>query len=456
MGYALMVAATVAAYLLIRRFGSTILAPPGIALIGTPKAFSEVGFHDLQHALLAIIVVIGAAQAVGFLFHLINQPPVLGEIAAGIALGPSLLGHFAPEISALLLPTSIQPFLKIFSQIGIILYMFLVGLEVDLGVVRKRARSCVAVSHASIAVPFLLGSSLALLLYPALSTSDIGFTSFSLFLGVSMSVTAFPVLARIIAERRLKDSELGTIALTCAGVDDVTAWCLLAFVVSIVQSRLNGAVAMLAMSAAYIAVMLYVVRPIAIRLLRVNGSKDHLARGAMAAVLLTVLLSSLTTELIGIHALFGAFALGMVMPQNNAVAKALTRKLEDIVAVLLLPAFFVFTGLRTQIGLVSGAKQWLICGLIILIASAGKFGGSCLAARFTGLDWRNAAALGVLMNTRGLMELIVLNIGLDLGVISPTLFAMLVLMALVTTFATTPLLDVILNRRTLQARRAHA
>src|SRR5262249_4643937 len=301
----------------------------------------------------------------------------------------------------------------------------------------------IAISHASIITPFVLGALLALWVYPSFSTNDVPFTCFSLFLGVSMSVTAFPVLARILTDRRIHTTRMGAIALTCAAVDDVTAWCLLAFVVSVVQARAAGAVVTAGLALGFIALMAFVVRPAMGKLARVYGNRGRLTQGVMAVVFVALLLASASTEIIGIHAVFGAFALGAVIPHDSSMARDLTDRLEDIVVVLLLPAFFAFTGMRTEIGLLTSGSEWLVCGAIVLVASAGKFGGSMAAARLTGLGWRDASSLGILMNTRGLMELIVLNIGLELRVISPTLFAMLVVMAVVTTFATTPILHLL-------------
>jgi Kef-type K+ transport system membrane component KefB len=333
----------------------------------------------------------------------------------------------------------------VIAQLGVILYMFLVGLELNPGVLRGRAHATVAISHASIIVPFLLGAALALVLYPRLSSSEVSFTSFALFVGVAMSITAFPVLARILTDRGMQKTRLGVLALGCAATDDVTAWCLLAFVVGVAQARVSGAVLVLGLTAAYIGFMVLVVRPVARRFLA-RLDEGGLSQGVVAVVFGALLLSALATEAIGVHALFGAFLLGAVIPHDSAVAGAFTRKLEDLVTVLLLPAFFAFTGMRTRIGLVSGLEEWLVCGLIVLVATAGKFGGTLAAARLTDLGWREAAALGLLMNTRGLMELIALNIGLDLKVISPALFAMMVVMALATTVATAPLLHLLTPR----------
>src|SRR6266478_3040421 len=441
--YLAMLGALVVSYLLIRTYGETLGAPDPVtdAVFGSAAARANAG--ELLHVLLALVVVIATARGLGSIFRNAHQPPVVGEIIAGILLGPSLLGRVAPGASAYLFPPAVGPFLNIIAQVGVILYMFLVGLELDPSLLRKRGHATVAISHASIIAPFLLGALIALMLYPRLSTSDVPFTCFSLFLGVSMSVTAFPVLARILTDRKIHKTRMGAIALTCAAVDDVTAWCMLAFVVSVATAQKTGAVTTLAMALGYIILMLVVIRPAMVRLSLVYGNRGRLTQGVLAAIFVALLLSASATELIGIHAVFGAFALGAMIPHDSGMARELTDRLEDIVIVLLLPAFFAYTGLRTHIGLVNGWEQWMICALIVLVASAGKFGGSAIAARVTGLKWRDSAALGVLMNTRGLMELIVLNIGLEMKVISPTLFAMLVIMALVTTFATTPILHLI-------------
>jgi len=436
--YTAMLLATVGAFWLIRSAGQDLMAPEtGNGLRSAAFAASN---DALMHVLVALALIIVVARAMGSLFKRLNQPAVIGEVIAGILLGPSLLGRMVPEASAFLLPPSVAPYLGVIAQIGVILFMFLVGLHLDTSLLKKRSHTSVAISHASIIAPFILGALLALWLYPRLSSREVPFTIFALFMGVSMSVTAFPVLARILTDRRMHQTRMGTIALSCAAVDDVTAWCLLAFVVGLAQSHPSSAGITVALTFCYIAFMLVVVRPGAVWLARRYEHPSRVGQRTLALICVALLLSALATELIGIHALFGAFLLGAVIPHDSGLARAALEKLEDVVVVLFLPAFFAFTGLRTEIGLVIGVEQWLICGLIILVASAGKFGGTLVAARLTGLDWRDAASLGVLMNTRGLMELIVLNVGLDLGVLSPTLFAMLVLMAVVTTLATTPAL----------------
>ena len=441
LGYGAMIAATIAIFQAVRWYGQRLVSPPAehVAIVAAPPPANE----TFLHVLVALIVVILAARGLGAVFKRIQQPPVIGEVIAGLALGPSLLGHFAPDATRFLLPPAVAPFLSVIAQVGVVLFMFLVGLELDTSRLRQRTHSTVAISHASIIVPFLLGSTLALWLYPVLSSSDVPFTVFALFLGVSLSVTAFPVLARILTDRGIQKTRLGVVALTCAAVDDATAWCLLAFVVSVVNARASGAVRTFGLSAAYVAAMLVVVRPVVAWLVRRQELRKETPRGAIAAVFIGLLISALATEAIGIHAIFGAFLMGVILPHNSLLARELTRRLEDVVVVLFLPAFFAFTGMRTEIGLLSGGAHWAICIAIIAVASAGKFGGTFVAARMTGLPAREAASLGILMNTRGLIELVVLNLGLDLHVISPTLFTMLVLMAVVTTLATTPILHLL-------------
>jgi Kef-type K+ transport system membrane component KefB len=456
--YALMVVAAVAAFLWIRERGERLVAPPPsgpafgsaetaaatVPAGGAGGAARAAGVRGapvevLPHLLLALVVILVVAKAVGRVFRWLGQPPVVGEVLAGLLLGPSLLGRVSPAALAFLLPPQVAPLLGVLAQVGVILFMFLVGVDLDPGVMRSRTQSTIAISHASITLPFVLGSLLALPLYSRLSTRDVPFTAFALFLGVSMSITAFPVLARILTDRGIQRTRLGVIALTCAAVDDVTAWCLLAFVVSFVKAQSGSAMVTALLTAAYIGLLLVAVRPLVARLVR---AVDHrgVTQGVLTVTFVALLVSALITEAIGVHAIFGAFVLGATVPHDSRIARQLREQLEGVVVVLLLPAFFAFTGLRTQVGLVHGAAGWLLCGGIVLVASLGKFGGSAAAARLTGLSWHDAASLGVLMNTRGLVELIVLNIGLDLRVLSPALFAMLVLMALVTTMATTPLL----------------
>jgi len=439
LAYLAITGVAVAAFLVIRGYGDQLVAAPSAA--PRPGAASlRVSPDTLFHVLLALVAVIVIARVTGMLLRRFGQPPVIGEVLAGIMLGPSLLGRIAPGTAQFLFPPETVPLIGMLSQIGIILYMFLVGLRVDLGQLRGRASVSVAVSHASIVLPLLLGATLALWLYPRFSSSDVSFTSFALFIGVSMSVTAFPVLARILAERDMTTTQLGAIALACAAVDDVTSLCLLAFLIGTVRSAPGDVLTTIGLTAGFILVMAFAIRPVA-RLLRMaRDERGELTQGMFLLVCVGLLLSALATERIGIHALFGAFLWGTLIPRDSKLAQDLIARLEDVVVVLLLPSFFAFTGMRTEIGLL-GSEHLLACALIIAVASLGKFGGSALAARATGLGGRQAMALGILMNTRGLMELIVLNVGLELGVVSPTLFTMLVIMAVVTTVATTPILD---------------
>lgn len=440
--YVLLFIAAVVVFFLIRFYGESLTIRPAVGAVTTVSAKAATtsdASHLLPQVLVALITIITTARILGAVCLRCGQPRVIGEVCAGIALGPSLLGRVAPDVMVSLFPSSVSPVLGILAQIGVILYMFLIGLELNSGLLKSKAHVTVAISHASIVAPFLLGSFLALFVFEKYAPAGVSFTSFAMFLGVAMSITAFPILARILTDLQLNQTELGVIALSCAAADDVTAWCLLAFVVGVTQADLYGAVLTIVLTGAYIGLMFGVSRPLLNRLLP-DSKESELPVGVTAWVLIAVLASALITEAIGIHAIFGAFLLGAVIPHDSLLARSFRNKLEDVVSILLLPAFFAYTGTRTQIGLLSEWPDWWFCLLIIIVATVGKFGGTFVAAKFTGLDSRTSASLGILMNTRGLMELIVLNIGLDLGVISPTLFAMMVLMALATTIATTPIL----------------
>jgi Kef-type K+ transport system membrane component KefB len=446
--YAGVAAFAAGAFVLIRIAGEQLQPPGGIT--DAPLVRTGESINALLHVLLALAIVIVTARAMGALFRRIGQPPVIGEVVGGILLGPSVLGYLAPGLQAALLPPAIAPYLGIHAQLGIILYMFLVGVELDLGIIRRSGHVTVAISHASIILPFLLGSALALGLYPILGSGNVGFTVFALFIGVSLSVTAFPVLARILTDRGISRTRMGTIALACAAIDDATAWCLLALVVSAATARATDALWTILLTVVFIAAVIGVAMPIVHRLVPRLDRSAQLSRPALSIVFVALLASAVTTEYIGIHGLFGAFLFGAIIPNRSRLAVDLRERLDDIVAILFLPAFFAFTGMRTSIGLVSGVSEWLICALIIAVACLGKFGGTVIASRFAGIEWRDAAALGVLMNTRGLVELIVLNIGLDLGILTPKLFAMLVIMALVTTMMTSPILAALLRRQPWQ------
>jgi Kef-type K+ transport system membrane component KefB len=436
-----MVVGAIALFMVIRSYGETLVAPAAAGLAASTAKVEMSRPNPVLHVLLVLAAVVLTGRLLGPLVRLVGQPPVIAEVIAGVLLGPSVLGLIAPGLSSRLLPSSVAPSLNIVAQLGVVLYMFLVGLDLNADPMRRRARTTLATSHASIVTPFILGSVLALYLYPRLSTNDVSFTSFALFMGVAMSITAFPVLARILTDRGMSHTDLGVVALACAAIDDVTAWCLLAFVVGVAQGRGLGAGIVAIMTVGFVCVTWFAIRPAIVRLLARSRERAG-SPEAMTMALAGLLLSAATTEFIGIHAVFGAFLFGVIIPRDSLLARRLTERLSDLVTIVLLPAFFAFTGMRTRIDLIPGVSGWLICGLITLVATTGKFGGTAVAARLTGLPWRDAASLGILMNTRGLMELIALNIGLDLGVISPTLFTMLVMMALVTTIATTPILQV--------------
>ena len=404
--------------------------------------------HNLQHPLAIllaqIITIIITARVLGWICTKIGQPTVIGEIIAGIVLGPSLIGQYFPEFSNALFPLQSLGNLQFLSQIGLILFMFMVGMELDLKTLKNKAHDAIVISHASIIIPFALGMALAYFIYQSFAPSGVQFLSFGLFLGIAMSITAFPVLARIVHERGIHKTRLGAIVITCAAVDDITAWCLLAAVIAIVKAgTFVSSLYTIAIAVGYVFVMIKVLRPFLKRAGDLYPSRETMSKQVVAIFFLTLIISSYATEVIGIHALFGAFMAGTIMPENTKFRNILTEKVEDVALVLLLPLFFVYTGLRTEIGLINDPYLWKITGLIVLVAITGKFVGSALAARFVGQNWRDSLEIGALMNTRGLMELVVLNIGYDLGILSPEIFSMMVIMALVTTFMTGPALDII-------------
>ncbi len=451
-GYVATLVACIALFFVIRLVGEELIAVDAPSAGGS-MAKTATGQADVMlHVLATLAAVIALGNLMGRAFVHVGQPPVIGEVVAGIMLGPSLLGAVWPQAMHFLIPGpdtdphgQVAAALKAIAQLGVVLYMFLVGLRLDTARLRRQVRAAIAISHASIVLPFILGAGLALWLYPALSNRGVPFTSFALFMGVAMSITAFPVLARILTDRQLDKTDLGVIALSCAASDDVTAWCLLALVVGVAQAQVGSALLVGAGALLFIAAMFLVVRPIVHWLSRKHDD-GPLHPLLLPGVTLALIVSALATEAIGVHAVFGAFLLGAVIPHESRIAREFTKRAHDLTTVLLLPAFFAITGMNTRIGLIDGWRNWLMCGAIVVVATVGKFGGTLAAARLTGLDWRTSASLGVLMNTRGLMELIVLNIGLGLGVISPTLFAMMVLMALATTLATSPALRWLLPR----------
>jgi Kef-type K+ transport system membrane component KefB len=398
---------------------------------------------------MQIIVILVAARLVGWAFRKIRQPQVVGEMAAGILLGPSLLGWIAPEIYQGLFPMQSLGLLNALSQVGLMIFMFLIGLELDLHVVKNRGKTTLITSIVSIVLPFSFGGLLAIYLYPYLSEKGISFTVFALFIGAAMSITAFPVLARILTERKLLRTEMGAVAIACAAVNDVAGWMILAIVLLLARASETSLLfwEVLIGVAVYVLVMIFPLRRWARRIEAMYERRGEVSQGMLAMILVFALGSAWMTETLGIHALFGAFMAGVAMPRQRSFIHALIGKMNDFTVVFLLPLFFAYTGLRASLGLLNDAALWLDAGLILLVAVGGKFVGAALPARWTGMSWREAGALGALMNTRGLMELVLLNIGLDIGVITPTLFTMLVIMALVTTFMTSPLVEWIYFRR---------
>ncbi|MDI7166057.1 cation:proton antiporter [Leptospira santarosai] len=403
------------------------------------KIFSGHLKQPISRLLLQLIVIMFSARFFGKLATVLGQPSVIGEILAGILLGPSLLGLAFPEGFQLLFPKESLSTLQILSQLGLLLFMFVIGMELDLQILKNQAESAVVISHSSIMFPFLLGAGLAYFIYVPLAPEGVDFIAFCLFMGIGMSITAFPVLARIILEKGLTKTALGSLALTAAAADDVTAWCVLAIVVTIVNAgSFSSGILMIVMSLTYMFVMWKGILPLMKRAGNVYTTKESMTKSITAFFFLFIFLSAWITEAIGIHALFGAFLAGVVMPDKKELRDNLVEKIEDFSLTVLLPLFFAFTGLRTKFGLLSSSGLWPIFFLILFVAVLGKLGGSSIASRMSGKNWKDSLSIGILMNTRGLMELIVLNIGYDLGVLSEEIFSMMVLMALATTIMTGP------------------
>ena len=400
--------------------------------------------HPLSILLIQIIAVLLMVRLFGFLFKHIGQPGVIGEIVAGIVLGPSVLGYFFPDVFQALFPPESLTNLELLSQVGLVLFMFVIGMELDFSVLKNKINETLVISHAGILVPFFLGIVASYWIYEEYAAAQTAFLPFALFIGISMSITAFPVLARIIQERNMTKTSLGTLAIASAANDDVTAWCLLAVVIAIAKAgTFASALYAIGLTALYIIIMFMVVRPFLKKVGEVYANQEVINKTFVALILLILIISSTLTEIIGIHALFGAFMAGVVMPPSIGFRKVMMEKVEDIALVFFLPLFFAFTGLRTEIGLINSPALWGVCLLLITVAVAGKLGGCAVAARLVGESWKDSFTIGTLMNTRGLMELVALNIGYEMGVLPPSIFVILVIMAVVTTFMTTPLLHLV-------------
>jgi Kef-type K+ transport system membrane component KefB len=447
--YVLLVGLPAIGILIVLRLGGA-LAAPSAPRASTMSALQLPAARDvvlrLDAFLIQIVIILAVVQLVGVALRKISQPTVVGEMLAGILLGPSVLGALWPTGYALLFPAGSVRFLASVSQLGLVMFMFLVGLELRPADLRGRGHTAVLVSHTSIVLPLFLGTLLSLVLYPVLGVQGVSFRAFALFLGAAMSVTAFPVLARLLAERRLTGTRLGVLALACAAVDDVSAWCVLAVVVAL--SRPGVAPTSVALTllgtVAFVAAMFLVVRPRLEWLARRHAAEGGISRGLLAAIVIVMLTSACVTQVLGIHALFGAFVAGVIMPKSPAFVRDAASPIEDVLLVVLLPLFFATTGIRMSLDIFQGLAMWTFFGLVLLVAFAGKLGGSAVASRMAGLSWRESLSLGALMNTRGLMGLIILSVGVDAGVLSQPLFVMMVLMSIITTVATTPLLSVLM------------
>ena len=395
--------------------------------------------NSLTILLLQIIVILITVRIFSFLFKYIGQPGVMGEIVAGIVLGPSLLGYFFPEFSATLFPPESLMNLNLLSQIGLVLFMFVIGLELDFSVIKDKLNETLVISHAGIVVPFFLGVVAAIWVYADYGAQQAEFLPFAMFIGISMSITAFPVLARIVQERNMTKSPVGMLSIASAANDDVTAWCLLAIVIALAKAgSFVSALYTIALTLVYIAFMFMVMRPFLRKIGDIYANSEVINKTFVGFIFLFLVLSSVATEIIGIHALFGAFIAGVVMPTNIGFRKVMMEKVEDISLVFFLPLFFAFSGLHTEIGLINTPELWGVCLLFIVVAIAGKFGGCTLAARAVGENWKDSLIVGTLMNTRGLMQLVALNIGFEMGILSAQMFVVLLIMSLLTTFMATP------------------
>lgn len=423
---------------------SEIIAPAASLPTTVGDTFLKQLHHPLPLLLIQFIVIMIVTRLFGYLVSFVAQPTVVGEIIAGIILGPSLMGALFPDMFITLFPKESLGNLHLISQLGLIFFMFVVGMELDFDKIKKQSSASVFISHVSIIFPFFLGVALAYWLYPIFAPKNITFIPFALFIGIAMSITAFPVLARIIKEKNLTDTRYGSMAITCAAADDITAWYILALIIAFsISGSLSSSFILLLFIALYVVIMFYAVRPLLAKI--GQAQSERLSMNGMSFIIVLLLLSSLATEAIGVHALFGAFMAGAMMPSSavSRLKELIAPRLEYVSLLVLLPLFFALTGLRSEIGLLNSVDAWLICGGIIVIAVFGKLFGSALASKYMGFSWRDSFALGILMNTRGLMELVVLNIGYEMGILSTELFTMFVVMALATTIMTGPFLNLV-------------
>ena len=408
----------------------------------------------LLTVIVQLIVIIAVARIFGTIFRrYLGQPQVCGEIAAGLLLGPSLFGRLFPGLFEQVFRPSVGPFFSVLSQVGLILLMFLIGLEFDFGHLRSHGHIAVSVSLAGILLPFGLGLAVAQVLHPYVG-QNINRLGFSLFVATALSITALPVLGRMLVEFNLGRTRLGSLTITAAAADDATGWTLLALVSAIVRSSFDpfATLTMVAETLAFASFMILAVRPLlrrwTTRTFETGGGEISLS--ALAFLLILIFTAAAITNVIGVFSVFGAFLLGAILYDQHEFREAVMRRLRDFVTVFFLPIFFTYTGLRTDIGVMHGGLLWALCGLVLVAAIAGKIGGCTAAALFNGLPSREAWSVGVLMNTRGLMELIVVNLGHEMGVIPPSVFFMLVLMAVVTTYMTSPLLRRLIRKTELE------
>jgi Kef-type K+ transport system membrane component KefB len=400
--------------------------------------------HPLAILLLQIITIIFFARTFGFIFTKIGLPSVIGEIFAGLFLGPSFLGQWAPEFTDFIFPLSSLDNLQLLSKLGLVLFMFVIGMELDLKILKNKLNDAIIISHSGIFLSFLLGVFLAYHMYDAYTKEGVSFMSFALFMGTSLSITAFPILARIIHERNLTKTKLGVLVITSAAIDDITGWCILASVIAFVNAGdVTTALFTITLALIFVLIMLKIVQPFFKKLGEIYSNKEALSINVVAAVYGVLLISSFITEIIGIHVLFGAFIAGVIMPPSANFRRIMIEKTESVSLSLLLPLFFVYTGLRTQINLLNDASALQTTLLIILLAIGGKIMGAGLASRFIGQTWKSSLSVGVLMSTRGLMELVVLNIGYDFGILSPEVFTMMIVMILSTTLLSGPMLSLV-------------